>query len=108
MYRSKKQPLPIVNDNKLAPYITPVFHHHSPPAHPQKKSIEIILDKHISPFTPGSQTLVCYKPQRKSLYKSNRQKKAESGYLKVMGKAEHNEHRNIMNRNKSTQIVDRT
>ena len=88
IYRSKKQNLPIVNDPKLAPYMTPLSHH-SPPALTHKKSIEIILDKHIAPLAPNSQTLVCYKPQRKTMYKNNRHKKADSGYLKVMGKADH-------------------
>jgi hypothetical protein len=87
VYRSRKQTLPIVNDHKLAPYMSPISQHHSPPAVPQKKSIEIILDRHIAPFTPSSQALMCYKPQRKTLYKSKQQKKAESGYLKVTGRA---------------------
>ena len=37
-YRSKKQNLPIVHDSKLAPYMTPVHNHHSPPI-THKKSI---------------------------------------------------------------------
>ena len=89
IYRSKKQNLPIVHDSKLAPYMTPVHNHHSPPHNGQKKSIELILDKHIAPFNPSSQALVCYKPTRKTLYKQNRSKKADSGYLKVMGKSEY-------------------
>ena len=87
IYRSKRQTLPIVHDSKLAPYMTPVSIHHSPPAITQKKSIEIILDKHIAPYNPSSQALGCYKPQRKTLYKANnKSKKADSGYLKMASK----------------------
>lgn len=71
IYRSKKQSLPIVHEPKLAPYMTTVAHH-SPPHHFQKKSIEIILDKHINSITPTSQALGCYKPQRKSLYRASK------------------------------------
>ena len=86
MYRSKKQNLPIVRDPKLAPYMTPM-HNQSPPTITKKKSIEVILDKHIVPFNQNSQALGCYKPQRKTLYKASKSKKADSGYLKVMGKS---------------------
>ena len=85
IYRSKKQALPIVNDNKLSPYLAPVAHQ-SPPSIFQKKSIEILLDKHITPFTPSSQTLCCYKPQRKTLYKGSKTRKADSEYLKIAGR----------------------
>ena len=85
--------------------MTPVSHHQSPPAITHKKSIEIILDKHIAQPNPSTQALGCYKPQRKTLYKQNRSKKADSGYLKVMGKSEYNEHKGLMSRNKSTQMV---
>ena len=89
IYRSKKQSLPIVHDNRLAPYMTPVHNPHSPTGIQQKKSIEIILDKHITPGNPSSQTINVYKPQRKTFYKPNKSKKSDSGFLKVMGRSEY-------------------
>lgn len=71
IYRSKKQTLPIVQEAKLKPYLPPS---HSPPPLFQKKSIEIILDRHITPFTPSSQGLYCYKPQKKTLYRAKSKK----------------------------------
>jgi hypothetical protein len=104
IYRSKKQTLPIVHDAKLQPYMSPP---HQPPLPLfQKKSIEIILDRHITPFTPSSQALYCYKPQKKTLYRA-KSRKAESGYLKIAGRGEHSESKGGINRNKSTQIVER-
>ena len=68
----------------------------------------MILEKHAAPIHPNSQTLGCYKPQRKTLYKASKPKKADSGYLKVMGKSEYGQAKGVMSRNKSIQIVERT
>jgi hypothetical protein len=76
IYRSKKQTLPIVPDGRLAPYMTPVHNPHSTQTIQQKKSIEIILDKHVTPSNPNNQALGCYKPQRKTMYKGSKSKKS--------------------------------
>ena len=86
IHRNKKQTLPYVRDTKLAPYMTPVSHQ-SPTALVHKKSIDIILDKHITPIPQNTQTLLCYKPQRKTIYRSNKTKRADSGYLRVAGRS---------------------
>jgi hypothetical protein len=102
IYRSRKQTLPLVQDHKLAPYMTPV--QQSPPPLFQKKSVEIILDKHITPFPPSTQALVCYKPHKKTMYRANKSRKAESGYLRA-GSSEHHASKGAINRNRSVQMV---
>jgi hypothetical protein len=88
MYRSKKQTLPIVNDLRLAPYCP------NPNPIPQpsptsalfsrKKSIDFILEKHPHPsnLNINDQILIYHKPVRKTTYRPQKNRKAESGYLK--------------------------
>jgi hypothetical protein len=91
IYRSKKQTLPVVHDSKLAPYMASVVHQQSPTTQAvgRKKSVELILEKHIGTYAPGIQALVCYKPQRKTMYRASKTKKGDSGFLKVTGRADH-------------------
>lgn len=89
MYRSKKQTLPLVNEPKLAPYEP--LPHHSPTAtlFSRKKSIDVIIDKHKSHnATINDQLLIYQKPSRKTSYRPQKTRKAESGYLKSTVKAD--------------------
>jgi hypothetical protein len=87
IYRSKKQALPLVNDIKLAPYYPQIHHSPTNTLFSRKKSIDVILDKHKN-ATINDQILVYQKPVRKTSYRPQKTRKAESGYLKTPIKVE--------------------
>lgn len=89
IYRSKKQALPIVNDPKLAPYDPEIHRSPTNTLFSRKKSIDVILQKHKNQnVTINDQLLIYQKPVRKTPYRPQRTRKAESGYLKNTAKAD--------------------
>ena len=108
-YRNRKQTLPVVplQDNKLAPYYAKNSHSPTPNnSLSRKKSIDLILDKHISRHT---QHPLVYKSFRKTNYRSTKAHRADSGALAAYA-GERDEARGegrVMSRNKSTQLGDK-
>ncbi len=91
IYRSKKQPLPLVNDPKLAAYYPQIHHSPTNPYFSRKKSIDVILNKQdkqkMQNATINDQILIYQQPLRKT-YRPSKTRKAESGYIKNPLKAE--------------------
>jgi hypothetical protein len=107
IYRSKKQPLPMVNDTKLAPYYPQVHLSPTNAYFSRKKSIDVILEKHKvhNNATINDQILLYNKPARKTSYRPSKTRKAESGYLKNPHKIELSETKidhKLLTRNRST------
>lgn len=83
IYRSKKQPLPLLPENKIQPYCpTAPAQRNTPTEIFRKKSIDIVFDKHLYPLNINEAAMIYNPPQRKTFYRRNKSKKSESTYIK--------------------------
>lgn len=82
IYRSKKQTLPVVPQNKIAWLPSSSSQQNPSSEMNRKKSIDIVFDKHLYPMNATEAAMIYNPPQRKTFYRKARSKKAESGYIK--------------------------